>query len=370
MSKKIFSIPLNPILSEKYFYEEYFPFLEEYKDWIYDVYFTCRIPPFLQDAMGAVIPEEERLQITGNAMIIQRDIGITVCATFNNINVSSKYDNYKLFIENLKPLYEAGLRSAIVPHGHWLAMGLKDYFPEMEIKNTILRRVDTAQDFVLNAEQGFDYINIDRILMRDYDELSNIKRAQKFFEDKYGRYIKIALLTNEGCLGRCPVMDEHHQYNNLKQDDEFPYFRHEISKVTCAYKWEKEDPAFFLRAATIPPFKKEYDELLEYVDIFKMHGRDSTNRLLETIDIIKNYVKGEEILISTQSDAPVDKLAMKLPDTSHLVKFHNLVKHGIPYDEMEGWRNKIKRCKFQCWDCNYCDVIAKFKQKDRPVLKH
>jgi hypothetical protein len=33
----------------------------------------------------------------------------------------------------------------------------------MEIKNTILRKVNTAQDFWYNAEQGFDYINVDSI---------------------------------------------------------------------------------------------------------------------------------------------------------------------------------------------------------------
>ena len=36
------------------------------------------------------------------------------------------------FIDNLKPLYEKGLRCITIPHGHWVAMGLKKHFPEME----------------------------------------------------------------------------------------------------------------------------------------------------------------------------------------------------------------------------------------------
>jgi hypothetical protein len=340
--KKIFSIPLNPMLSEKDFFEKFYPFLVEYKDWIYDIYFTCRIPPFNQDAMGSVFLENDKNIVIDNAMMIQQTLDIKVSATFNNVNVSPKYDNYKLFIENLKPLYDGGLRSITLAHAHWVAMGIKNYFPELEIKNTILRKVATSQDFWYNAEQGFDYINIDRILMRDVEELKNIKRAQTEFHKRTGRYVKIALLTNEGCLGRCPMMDEHYSYNNLKSDNELPYFRHEISKVTCEYKWEKEINAFFFKAATIPPFKKEYDEFLNYIDIFKMHGRDSFNRLNETMEIIKSYAAEKEILADS-SEIYLD---------------------GVSADELNGWRNKIKKCKFQCWDCNYCDIIAEHKKKN------
>jgi hypothetical protein len=342
MAKKIFSIPLNPMMDENYFNNIFIPFLDGYKDWIYDIYFTCRIAPFLQDAMGVPIIERDRDQVIENAMVIQEQIGITISATFNNINVSPRYDNYKLFVENLKPLYDVGLRSATIPHGHWLAMGFKDYFPEMEVKNTVLRKVATAQDYVLSAEQGFDYINLDRILMRDYDELADIKRAQKYFEDKYGRFVKIALLTNEGCLGRCPVMDEHYSYNNLREENEVPYFRHEISKISCQYKWEKEDNAFFFRAATIPPFKEEYDEILEYVQILKMHGRENLGVLESTIQLVKYYADGNEML---SEDA-------------------NLYLDGVPHTELTNWRKYIKQCKFQCWDCNYCDVVADFKNKN------
>jgi hypothetical protein len=337
---KIFSIPFNPMLSEEDFMNKVLPFLEEYKDWIYDVYFTCRIPPFTQDAMGSVFRPEDREMVIDNALQIQEVLGIKVSATFNNVNVSPKFDNYKLFIEHLKPLYDRGLRSITLAHAHWVAMGIKNHFPDMEIKNTILRKVATAQDFWYNAEQGFDYINVDRILMRDVEELKNIRRAQLQFQQKHGRYVKIALLTNEGCLGRCPMMDEHYSYNNLKLDNELPYFRHEISKVTCEYKWEKEINAFFFKAATIPPFKKEYDEFLNYVDVFKMHGRDSFNRFDETMDIIKGYAAGNETL-STSSKLYLD---------------------GVPSEELDGWRNKIKKCKFQCWDCNYCDIVADHKK--------
>jgi len=52
-AKKIFSVPLNPKLNEQQFLE-FYQFLERNKDWISDVYFTSRIAPFKQDAMGDV----------------------------------------------------------------------------------------------------------------------------------------------------------------------------------------------------------------------------------------------------------------------------------------------------------------------------
>ena len=99
---KIFSIPLNPKLSEQEF-KQFYDFCKAHKDYIYDIYFTCRIPPFTQDAMGAIFREEDRDIVFENAMIIQKVLGIKISATFNNINVSPKYENYKLFVDNLKP---------------------------------------------------------------------------------------------------------------------------------------------------------------------------------------------------------------------------------------------------------------------------
>ena len=31
------------------------------------------------------------------------------------------------------------------------------------------------------------------------------------------------------------------------------------------------------------------------------------------------------------------------------------------------WREKIKNCKFDCWDCNYCDSVvqSRMKKNDR-----
>ena len=74
--RKIFSVPLNPKLNEQQFVE-FYNFLATYKDYIRDVYFTSRIKPFMQDAMGDVfILEEYHRNSIEAALFIQKELGI------------------------------------------------------------------------------------------------------------------------------------------------------------------------------------------------------------------------------------------------------------------------------------------------------
>ena len=99
---KIFSVPLNPKLSESEFYK-FLEFLKEYRAWIYDIYFTSRIAPFGQDAMGDVFlqPADAMFAIE-TALYIQRETGITVSATFNNLQVRPSQQNLDVWIRNFK----------------------------------------------------------------------------------------------------------------------------------------------------------------------------------------------------------------------------------------------------------------------------
>lgn len=334
---KLFSVPLNPKLSEQDFYK-FLEFLKEYKDWIYDIYFTCRLAPFSQDAMGDVFirPEDEMFAIE-TALFIQHETGITVSATFNNTLVTPTQQNLDTWIRNFKVLYDAGVRSCTLPHTHWMATGqVKAAFPKLHVKNTILRKVTEPREVVALAEAGFDYINIDRNLMRDKDALLAIKRAK----EKTG--VKVALLANEGCLGGCPMMEEHYEFNNARTTGP-QYFSEPISRVSCP-KWDNTDPSVALKAANIPPWRADWVDFIDNlgIDVFKMHGREAPSRLWETVDIIKKFVAGDEILFETFRD---------------FIEDNNLVEKPINV-----WREKIRTCKFECWDCNYCDKIWKAKQ--------
>ena len=332
----MFSVPINPKFNHVQ-YNYFIDFLKKHKEHIYDLYFTCRMPPFMQDAMGDVITSDPYATIEA-ALQIQAETGITISATFNNTEVRPTQDNLDLFIQNFRQLYDAGVRSATIPHTHWVATGqLQHEFPELQIKNTILRQVETAKDVAALGKEGFHYVNIHRDLMRDQEALKRIRKAA----DKYD--MKVALLGNEGCHGGCSMMKEHFQFNNQRSDGP-QYFNDPISRVSCS-KWNVQDPASPLKEANFPPWREDWVELLEYVDVFKMHGRESVSRLFETMVIIQKYASGKEILY--------DNFNSYLDD-------NNMEDRPI-----NAWRKIIKTCKFDCWDCNFCDKVYASKSQNK-----
>ena len=110
-----FSLPLNTKLPEDFVLNTFIPFLKEHKDYIYDIYFTCRMPPFVQDAMGDVIDGDMR-DTTLNALYVSQETGIPLSATFNNIQVPPTQENLDIFIENFRFLYDSGVRIITIPH--------------------------------------------------------------------------------------------------------------------------------------------------------------------------------------------------------------------------------------------------------------
>jgi hypothetical protein len=340
----MFSIPINQKLSEEQFHE-FVSFCHKYKDYIYDLYFTCRMPPFTQDAMGDIIKTQaDVIQVIETALHIQKITGIKVSATFNNIQVQPSQENLDLFLNNFEQLYAAGVRSATIPHTHWVATKqIQMRFPELQIKNTILRNVTRANEIAELAKAGFQYVNLDRDLMRDRDALKQCRRAA----DKFG--IKLSLLGNEGCLGNCAMMDEHFQFNNMRGEGP-AYFLDSISRVSCP-KWDVLDPSVPLKTANIPPWREDWVELLDYVDVFKMHGRESITQIYHTMDIVKRYANNEEFLFNEFEDY--------LSET-------NLQERPI-----DAWRKIIKNCKFDCWDCNFCDKVYEARSgKKLPQIVH
>ena len=352
--EKIFSIPLNPKLTPEQ-YQEFVEFVVEYKHLIYDIYFTSRIAPFAQDAMGDVfVAQDDYKYAIDVALQIQSYTGVPVSATFNNIQVAPTQQNLDTFIYNFKPMYDAGVRIATIPHTHWMATGqIKRAFPELMVKNTILRDVSSATEIVNLAKYGFDYINIDRDLMRDRDTLLRLKQAKEWIKENFGKDIKYSLLGNEGCLGSCPMMVEHFEYNNTREGNAPQYFNDPISRVSCP-KWDVQDPAVHLKTADLPPWKEDWEEFINDlgIDTFKMHGREAVSRLYETMETIRKWDRNEEII--------VEGFETYLNETNLIEKPINV------------WRDKIKNCKFDCWECQYCDKIYKVKSDidHSELIKH
>jgi hypothetical protein len=326
-----FSLPLNPKLSEQDFFQ-LVNFCKKNKEHIYDIYFTCRIAPFLQDAMGDIfIQTSDNLFAIDTALHFQKETGIPVSATFNNIEIRPDQKNLDIWIKSFRPLYDKGIRSCTLPHTTWLLTGqIQKEFPELFIKNTILRAVKEPREVAQLAEAGFHYVNLDRALMRDQDRLREIKKVK----EKYN--IKISLLANEGCIGGCSIMNEHYHFNNTRSDKP-QYFTDPISRVSCSH-WNNKDIAIALKTANFTPFREDWLDFKDLgIDVIKMHGRESIEMFHETMNIVNNYINEEEILY---------------PGFEEYMEITNLENKPI-----NAWRKKIKTCKFDCWDCNFCDDL-------------
>jgi len=342
----IFSLPINPKLNEDLVENEFIPFLNKHRHLIFDLYFTCRMPPFLQDAMGDTFMGDMRYT-SHNALYIASKTGIALSATFNNLYVIPNQKNLDTWIENFKYLYHNGVRIVTLPHTSWMLTGqIQKEYPELYVKNTILREVTKPNEVVSLAKAGFSYINLDRDLMRDKDQLLRLKEAKEYCAS-IGFPVRFSMLANEGCWGGCPIMPEHYHYNNTRTPDNPQYFNDTISRVSCSL-WDETDPSASLKAANLPPWKKDWEEMFELgIDVFKMHGRENSFRLKESMDIIERWDTGEELLFP-QFDTYIS-------DTS------------LSEKPIDVWRDKIKTCKFDCWDCNYCDTVvqSRIKKEER-----
>lgn len=338
MTKSVFSLPINPKLDKQFTDGIFIPWLTKYKAYIKDLYFTCRMPPFVQDAMGDVFAGDIS-QLVFNSIVISRETEIPISATFNNIYVRPDQEGLDLFIHNFRQIYENyNVRIATIPHTLWVSSGqIQSAFPDLKIKNTILRNVCKANDIVNLAKSGFHYINLDRDMMRDKNGLLEIKKAKEYCK-KIGKPVEISLLANEGCWGGCTVMDEHYHFNSTRQGKSPQFFMDPISSNSCS-KWDIEDPSSSLKAANLPPWREDWEEFLDLgIDVFKMHGRENMMRLKESMDIIERWAKEDELLFP-EFDEYMDDLQVK----------------DAPINI---WREKIKTCKFDCWDCNYCETVV------------
>ena len=125
-------------------------------------------------------------------------------------------------------MYDNGVRIVTLPHTTWMLTGqIQREFPELKVKNTILREVTRPNEIVNLAKAGFYYINLDRDLMRDRDSLLRIKKAKEYCAS-IGKPVKISLLSNEWCWGGCPIMPEHYHYNMVREKDDPQYFNDSI----------------------------------------------------------------------------------------------------------------------------------------------
>ncbi len=314
-----------------------------YSDLIYDINFTCRIPPFHTDAHGVFIDSALNRAHLEDMLFLRDQLKIKVSPVFNNIYVPPVIENLELFIENFKPLYDRGIRSITQPHSLWMRFGLlQKHFPDLEIKNTVLRRLKSAQDFWNFAELGFDYVNIDRVLMRDLKSLKEIKGAQKKFHEKHGKYVILSMLTHEGCLGNCRYWEEHYQHtithpdiNSSEKCD--AVFNHIKLMNDCS-----SAPLYSLKKVFLSPFREDLEEIAQYFDVIKVAGRKTPQTNYEHLTVWFPLLTGTDIFA--------------LPPNVLIRKCHEEGAESLK-ESLNKWRKIIKNCRFQCWNCDVCEEL-------------
>ena len=285
-----------------------------------------------------------------SALYISAQSDIPLSATFNNLYVRPDQNNLDTWIKSFKPYYDAGVRVVTLPHTTWVSTGqIQKEYPELFIKNTILREVTRANEVVSLAKAGFHYVNLDRDLMRDQQQLKEIKRAKEYCE-RIGKPIKLSMLVNETCWGGCPIMPEHYHYNSTRTGDDPIFFASPISRVSCS-TWDVEHPEYDLKQANLPPWKRDWEEMLDLgIDVFKLHGRESAMRLQESMDLIERWANNEEYMFPEYKKYQAELQMKESP--------------------INMWREKIKTCKFDCWDCNYCEAVVDSHMKKADLHVH
>lgn len=220
---------------------------------------------------------------------------------FNDIHTPNHEQNLALFIKNFQPLYDMGIRSVSIPHVLWLKMGaFQARFPEVKIKNTVLRRVRSGQEFWNHAEAGYDYVNLDRVIVRDRRALREVYAAQRLFQEKTGKRVLTSILHGEGCLGNCPLWEEHYQHtlthpqvndNPVKNLEIFRYPQH-FSCLSFT-----DHTVLPLISAGLPPFREDLNAVCRYVDVIKLGGRRAFQSLSDNLSLIEAFFDGKDDLL-------------------------------------------------------------------------
>lgn len=311
---------------------------------IQDVNFTHHAAPYHRDAHGVFVTVEENEAHLRQMLALQEATGIVVSPVFNDITVPNTFKTLETFVESLKPLVDQGIRSISVPHVLWLKMGLiQKNFPGLTLKNTVLRRVRTAQDFWNHAEAGYDYVNLDRVLVRDQTELYAIRQAQRSFEERFGKRVLTSLLDAEGCLGACALWEEHYQHtlSHSRTDESvaasLEVFRYpqEFSCMAIGVPGDN-----FWMSVGLPYFREDLEAMCGLFDVIKLAGRRSFHSLGDCLTRIERFGSG---------DGP---LVQGVPES-----FERLVRDQNMAPFVDRWREAVRGCRFQCWRCSICSEL-------------
>lgn len=344
----------------KIFYEAVKNSNDELRDEIDDIYFGKE---FVYDDGIKYFRYSNVMNVNAsNAQVeylfkIQKEFGINISLTMNSTNYDSEILlNKKVleaFINWLRKFYDKGLRVCTISNIHLIKSGiLQKEFPLMKWKNTVNHKIMDTQGFINYANLGYDYIQLDRSLVRNMEELKKISSANKNLDKPK----KLYLLSTEFCAYECPFKTEHDVLNEEVQNSA-GYFQGEtkLSHISCDnWRFGKNVSMPRLGVDLLFYDNSILDDYLQYVDVLKISGRFNNFDILEENKekiILSMY---DEKNISLDKALKNSKLNGKL-----IVKLFDKEKSKLKKQKLSKKEKKLydflKTCNNQCYSCHLCE---------------
>lgn len=240
--------------------------------------------------------------------------------------VADKKSN--LFLENLKqyltPIVEHGL-DIIVVSDPFLILWISNHFSNLKIRSSILSHNTSIPSILMSKKLG----NCEEVCLplefnRNFDELKKLRLACPD--------IKFSLLVTSTCRLNCPLFYWHqfsHNYPEYWQDYEYSNWCNNLYLAINSLPKAPLQNGFIL-----PSELKEYDE---YIDGYKIEGRDFSTGMLESMvrlySLRTDPIYLNELLNSPCNNFPPGFKLNQIPDK---------------------WLKYRKNCKTQCTaNCPY-----------------
>ena len=292
---------------------------------------------------------------------IQREFDISISLTMNSLNPPKELvldkTILKEFLLFIKSFYDRGLRVCTISDVHLIKTGiLQKHFPLMKWKNTVNHNISDTQSFINFAHLGYDYIQLDRSLVRNISELKKIHKVNL----KYKK--KLYLLASEYCMYNCPFKSEHDLLNEQLQDSSsYFYGQNKLSHVSCD-NWRNSNLVTMPRIGVDLLLKNQAmaDEYLKYVDVFKLSGR---------MAILDNHKDSKQIFINgfnsfsekLNNDIKIEKINITY---SKHVKNKNDINNRFNTKDGHNLIDILSNCKNQCYDCHKCEELFEIESFD------
>lgn len=336
----------------------YVPFLQEHEQSLYSVHYSLE---------QEYIPDGRHKTATRNIAELNHALSklknVKKYALLNSrFHTPQTYldpEARKRILTNMEILLAEGNIDGITVVDIYLVQALSDASPqitnELEASlgiNCMLDDFDRIRAFLnIIATTNFkspSKLNLDRSLNRNMKQLKDISyRCREYYPG-----IRLTLMTNEGCLFRCPYKLAHDAHISIANFGMCGNMTFEVNRELGCIRLLSDHPEEILKSPFIRP--EDQNHYIPYADVLKICGRTlGPDFLQNTISAyITGRYKGNLLALLDTQDWQVDRLT--------------IANDSLPTDFV----NQLTTCDKDCERCDYCSTLFKQVSRYNPfVLK-